>query len=190
MSRSIRRHRRAPLGAALAALLLLAVAADLAAQAPPPMQPDVQRAAMDRLAYMAGDWAGEGWMLSPAGRQTFTGGERVQRKLDGLALLVEGDFTARSPDSTAVPVHNTLGVISYDPRDSTYRFRTWLATGAAGAHELELMDDGWRWYIENPRGRIRYTATFTPQGMWHEIGEMERAPGSWMQFFEMTLRKR
>ena len=173
----------------IAAALLALAPWTVGAQAPPPMQAEVQREAMRRLAYMVGEWEGEGWMQSPQGRHAFRGGERVQAKLDGLALLVEGDFTAPGPDGTPMPVHRTLGVISFDPRAGAYRFRTWLATGSSGEHTLELTADGWRWHIDTPEGRIRYATRFSDDGGWHEVGEMERA-GAWRQFFEMRLQRR
>ncbi len=147
-----------------------------------------QRAAIAKLAPMVGEWRGEGWMDQGQGRQSFRGVERVERKLDGLALLVEGLYTARMPGAAEeVPIHTTLGVISYDARGDRYTFDTWLASGAAGEHRLELVEGGWRWFLETPAGQVRYTATF-PAGEWVEIGEIERG-GQWHQFFEMRLKR-
>lgn len=147
---------------------------------------------MQRLRYMVGDWHGEGWILTPDGRRmAFAGSERVQQKLDGLALLVEGAFAA--PDSATgreVPVHATLGVIAYDPRTSAYRFDTWLASGIAAQHRLEVEATGWRWQIETPAGPIRYSMTLTPDGAWSERGERAVPGGTWEQFFAMHLRRR
>lgn len=148
-----------------------------------------KRAAMERLAYLVGEWEGEGWMQMGGQRLTFRGGERVQSRLGGLALLVEGDFTSRPPGATRdVPVHQTLGVITFDEATSTYRFATWLATGATGSYTLELRPDGWRWHIDVGAGTLRYTATF-PGDEWVEIGEFSRDGANWDQFFEMRLRR-
>src|SRR5262245_19273440 len=124
------------------------------AQDPAMFALEEQRTAMAKLDYMVGDWQGTGWIQRGA-RETFTGGERVQRKLDGLALLVEGDFAAT--DAPSKSVHKTLGVIYYDTKTHKYRFDTWLAAGSHGEHELELLDDGWRWELAYPGGTIRYT---------------------------------
>ena len=147
---------------------------------------EAQRVAMAKLDYMAGNWRGSGWM-ERNGRQTFTGTERVQRKLDGLALLVEGDFVSSSEPGRSV--HKTLAVMYYDPRTSTYRFDTWLAAGSHGEHELELLDDGWRWHLNIPSGTIRYTMRRGTNGQWFEIGERSADGKSWSKFFEMTLEK-
>jgi hypothetical protein len=154
------------------------------AQGPP--KPEAQIAAMKKLDYMAGVWEGEGW-IEMGSRMTFRGTETVQRKLNGLALLVEGAFV--SPQN--VPVHTTLAVISYDPKTNKYDFDTWLGTGSSGEHELVLLDNGWQWEIHPPMGGvIRYTMTLTEAGEWLEIGERSKDGTEWKKFFEMKLKKK
>ena len=168
------------------ASLFLAAAID--AQ-PPPSKPDAQIAAMTKLDYMIGQWHGDGWMDMGRGRETFRGSENIQRKLGGVALLVEGNFVGRPEGSDHdVPVHTTLAVISYDPQAQKYRFQSWLASGMAGERELVLIADGWQWEIRHPRGVIRYTMTLR-SGEWFEIGERSSDEKTWQKFFEMTLRK-
>jgi hypothetical protein len=186
-----------------ATALLAALAAPLAAQSgdlaarppasPPgaPAPPTEQLEAMAKLRYLVGEWRGAGWIeMQPGRRLEFRGGERVQEKLGGLALLVEGRFTATPPGATQeVPVHTTLAVISYDPRAKKYLFDTWLATGTSGDHELVLTESGWHWEIRHPGGVVRYTFHRGPQGEWIEIGERSADGTTWSKFFEMTLRK-
>lgn len=151
---------------------------------------EVRRQAMERLAYMVGDWQGDGWIQRGARRVTFQGGERVQSKLGGLALLVEGSFTSILPGSDApVPVHTTLGVITYDPESNSHRFRTWLGSGSSGERPIEVLEDGWRWEMQVDAGTIRYTTRFTQAGEWIETGEFSPDGESWREFFGMTLRK-
>ena len=192
--------RRALVAALSVALAPAALAAQTPAQsshpAPAPASRgpsrDAQVEAMRRLDYMVGEWTGTGWIEQRGGaRLAFRGTERVQRKLDGVALLVEGNFLGR-PTAAAeeVPVHTTLAVISYDERAKRYRFNTWLATGSSGEHELRLRDDGWQWTLEYPGTSVRYTFTLTAAGEWLEIGERTTDGGrTWRQFFEMRLRK-
>jgi len=87
---------------ALAAACLLAVAphtarAQTATAASPAAAVAAKREAMQRLAYMVGQWQGEGWIQMGGPRITFRGGERVQSRLGGITLLVEGDFSSRPP---------------------------------------------------------------------------------------------
>jgi hypothetical protein len=175
----------AVIGLALVAALLGVHA--VRAQDPAMFGFEEQRAAMAKLDYMVGNWQGTGW-IQRGTRETFTGGENVQRKLDGLALLVEGDFAAT--DAPGRSVHKTLGVIYYDPKTRKYRFDTWLAAGSHGEHELELLDDGWRWELTYPGGTIRYTMRRGTGGDWFEIGERSPNGTTWSKFFEMTLKKR
>jgi hypothetical protein len=187
MDSEVRRWRRR-LVVALVALACL-VPAHAGAQIPDSLR-TAQAAAMQRLDYMVGTWRGEGWIDYGGRRLTFRGSEQVQRKLDGLALLVEGNFLGRAPGAEReVPVHTTLAVISYAPATRRYQFDTWLASGAQGEHELLLADDGWQWEIRQPAGRIRYVMRLTPEGEWLETGERSADGTAWRQFFEMRLRK-
>lgn len=158
-----------------------------APQAPPPQarpNPQEQIDAMAKLEYMTGRWVGSGWMDMGGTRATFEGSETVTEKLNGLALLVEGDFTSRG-----VSVHQTLGVIYFDPKTKAYRFNSWLATGGAGERELTVTDRGWSWSINTPGNQIRYTFSLTRSGDWLEIGERSADGTTWKQFFEMKLSK-
>jgi hypothetical protein len=181
-----------PLHAAAAFVLVASVLSLGMARAQPPRpDPGPQIAAMSKLDYMVGEWQGEGWMDMGGHRETFRGGERVQKKLGGVALLVEGEFLGKRPGSDAeVPVHTTLGVISWNPQSQKHEFKTWLATGISGQYELELQENGWSWRITTPRGIIRYTMTRTPEGEWFEIGERTADEKSWEKFFEMRLKKK
>ena len=172
----------------LMSLLLLACAATAHAQQPPP--PTEQLARMKVLDYMAGEWVGTGWIMQGGPRQTFSGREVVQRKLDGLALLVEGRFTSRPPGQDHdVVSHETLAVISFDPATSKYRFDTYLANGLTGEYDFTVLDTGWRWGFQVPAGEIRYTMTLEGGKRWIEVGEISIA-GVWRKFFEMTLERR
>ncbi len=161
------------------------------AQGRPPDTSGPQKAAMQKLAYMAGDWQGEGWMvMGPGPRETFRGSEKVQSKLFGLALLVEGAFFAPDSAGGERPVHTTLGVITWNPTTQKYGFRYWLASGWTGERDLILTDDGWYWEMPaGPGATIRYTMTLE-DGAWSEIGERTTDQGkTWTKFFEMNLRK-
>jgi len=153
-------------------------------------KPDANIAAMKKVDFMVGKWTGEGWMDMGPMRSTFHGTETVQRKLDGVALLVEGAFFGQRPGSNVeVPVHTTLGVISFDPKTEKYRFSTWLATGSSGEHELKTLPNGWQWSIDAPNGTVRFTMTLNDAGDWFEIGERSPDGTNWKKFFEMTLKR-
>lgn len=154
------------------------------AQMPARPDPKEQLAAMAKLDYMYGRWVGEGWMDMGSTRATFQGSETVTAKLNGLAMMVEGDFSSRG-----IPVHQTLGVISFDPKTKTYRFDYWLANGSTGQRELTVTERGWSWMINMPGNQMRYTFSLTKSGDWLEIGERSTDGTTWKQFFEMKLSK-
>ena len=98
----------------------------------------------------------------PGAPETFKGGETVQRKLGGLALLVEGRFL----DKDGRVGHETLAVLAYDTAAKGYKFKTYLASGASGNFDLKLMEGGWQWSLEYPGMMTRYTAKFTGDTCW------------------------
>jgi len=166
--------------------LLWSLPVALSAQTPV----SILREEMKKLDYMVGQWQGTGWISRGAGRQTFAGTETVQRKLGGVALLVEGNFKGKLPGAAQdTTVHETLAVISYDDKAKRYRFQTYLATGSTGDHELAITEDGWQWGMQTPRGNVRYTFKLTEKGEWFEIGEFSQDGTSWQKFFEMTLQR-
>lgn len=150
-------------------------------------QADLQKSEMRKLDKMVGKWSGAGWIQQGKNRAEFKGTENVQRKLDGLALLVEGKFTD-TKDASKV-IHETLAVLSYNPKTSIYDFRTFLANGSGGNFTLTTTETGYEWGLNFPGSKILYTITIK-DGVWNEIGKMSRDDGkNWFQFFEMNLKK-
>ncbi len=174
----------------LSTLALCSTVGLLTAQAPDTAAKKVT--AMKKLEFMVGEWEGDGWTQhGPGPRQRFRGKEIVKMKLGGVALLIEGIH--RQPKaSEKVPalVHHALAIISVAD-DGGYRFRSWLATGRTGNFHARVESGAMIWGYKHPRaGEMRYTIRLDDKGRWHEIGEMSRKKGEWVQFFEMTLTKK
>jgi hypothetical protein len=85
-------------------------------------------------------------------------------------------------------VHHALGVISFDPRSSTYSLRSYLATGQSGDFTLTMVDGGVSWTRDVPGGRVRNTARYTTNE-WHEVGEFSRDGTTWTQVTEIRLQR-
>lgn len=158
---------------------------DLAAQAPDAAP---VRAAIARLEFMVGRWHGEAWQLRGNERVQTRMVETVERKLGGTVLLVEGLGTISVPDDEDRIVHHALGVISFDPSSSTYKLRSYLATGQSGDFTLALVDDGVSWTRDVPGGTVRNTARFG-NDEWNEVGEFSRDGVTWTQVMELRLRR-
>lgn len=145
-----------------------------------------QQAAMQRLSFMVGFWAGSGWTLTPAGvRADFRQTEHVKYQVGGLAISVEGE--GRDADDPHRVVDSALAVINFDDVTGEYRWEVFaqgfitVATPVVGANTFQ-------W--SRPAGGtvlLRYTLRFTATA-WHEIGEVSTDGGqSWHQNFQMDL---
>lgn len=167
---------------------LLLFSGALLAQAPPAPDPAAQAAEIKKLEFLVGEWSGEGWMDMPGGkRETFTSWEKVVKKVNGTALLVEGLHKSKA---TGEVVHETLAMLTYDPGAKNYSFRTALANGRAGNFTGTVPSENvFVWGMNSPRSQIRYTIKLNDKGEWFEIGEFSPNGENWRKFFEMTLRK-
>ncbi len=152
------------------------------------MQPNLieaKRSEMKKLDRFVGKWQGSGWIQQGKDRENFVGTEAVQRKLDGLALLVEGNY--KNKDGKVI--HETLAVLSPDLKTKNFDFQTYLANGISGKYELKTTETGWQWGFEFPGVVMRYNIRIE-NDVWTEIGEMSQNAGkTWMKFFEMNLKK-
>ena len=138
---------------------------------------------MKKIEKMVGHWKGSGWIQQGPKRETFTGGETVQMKLDGLAVLVEGNFA--NPEGKVI--HQTLAVMSCNDRMTGYNFATYLANGLTGVHGFKVGGDHFEWGFPIPNvGTVRYTIKVDDKS-WFEIGEFSRDGTTWSKNFEMKL---
>lgn len=174
----------------IGALVVLAAVGTgpVVAQALPAVAPEM--AALD---WLEGAWSGEGWIeQAPGQRGEFRGTEVVEKRMGGRVVVVEGSFTAyMGPELGHVPVHQALGVLSWDASSGAHLFRTYTARGGTGeGNEAEVTDGRIVWGYDDPRmGTVRYTITRTPEGHWREVGHATRDGETWHQFFEMELRR-
>jgi hypothetical protein len=146
---------------------------------------DIGREAMKALPSLAGRWEGGGSIRQGAGEPVrFVGEERVESKLEGRILVIEGKHW--SADRSRV-IHHAFAVLSYDPEKQGYRFQTHLENGRGGDFRGHLEDGAFVWEMDNPTGRIRFVIRVEGE-RWHEVGKIERE-GKWHQFFEMDLRR-
>lgn len=179
---------RASPAAAVALALALGPGAPALAQAPPAPDLARQRAELAKLDWLVGEWAGEGWSQRGPERLRATIVETIEKRLDGLALLVEGE--GRDATDPSHVVHRALGVLAFDEAAGGLRLATWTAEGRSVVAEAEATATGFVWSFATPAGgRVRYTVT-RGEDEWSEIGEFSRDGTSWMQIHQMTLRRR
>ena len=154
-----------------------------AASAQTPNTAELKRTEMKKLDKMAGQWKGSGWIQQGPTREPFTGSETVQRKLDGLAMLVEGNFS----NPAGKVIHQTLAVLSSNDKLNGYVFTTYLLNGISGVQDFKVMGDHFEWGFPIANvGQVRYTIK-VDDTTWFEIGEFSRDGKTWTKNFEMKL---
>ncbi|MFP5247442.1 MAG: hypothetical protein ACLGH0_12175, partial [Thermoanaerobaculia bacterium] len=139
-----------------------------------------------------GEWKGEATVqMGPGPAHRVVQTERVQSKLGGKVLLIEGLGRRLQDDGTpGAVVHDALAVITWDDAKKTYRFASWVADKGSADTTLEVTGPTSAvWGLETPRGRMRYTMNLTEQGEWVEIGEWSADGVKWTKFIEMRLKK-
>lgn len=149
-----------------------------------------RRAEVKKLDKLIGQWKGAGWIMHGKERTNFVGTENVQRKLDGLALMFEGRFTTKiSATGEEKVMHETIGILTFNPQSKIYDFNTFLASGITGNHDFKAVEGGWEWGFKFPQGNMRYLIKIENDS-WVETGEMMMSNSKqWTKFFEMTLKK-
>ena len=163
-------------------LILITAFMAITASAQEPNTAEAKKVEMKKLDKMIGQWKGSGWIQQGPKRETFTGTENVQRKIDGLALLIEGKFA--SPEGKVI--HETLAAIAFDDKAKIYKMRAYLLNGNNGEYDLSIAGDVFEWGFQTPGGTVRYKIAITPES-WTEGGEFSRDGTTWMKFFEMKL---
>jgi hypothetical protein len=141
---------------------------------------------MKKIDFLVGNWVGDGWMEVQGQKTSFSSSEKVQSKLDGTILTIEGLHKSKTDGRI---VHNAFAVISYDERANGYRFMSHLADGRFGDNKGSVDNGTFIWQLEIPRGKIQYKIKLNDKGEWSEVGEYSPDGTNWHQIFEMTLHK-
>lgn len=154
------------------------------------VQPDPsQIEAMKILDPWVGEWNGSGWsMTGPNQRSNFEIYEKIESRLQGQVLLIEGRGMNESGDRM---IHEALGILSYDPQDNTYKMRTYDLRGQVIDAEFHIEDDHYRWGFRDQESGVllRFYITIS-EDHWHETTEVSPDNGdNWYHIMEMNLTK-
>ncbi len=179
--------KSASLCASTAMALLLSTPATASDDASPA---GVARTAMSKIAWIEGEWRGEGWRLTREGtRETFQVAESVAPKLGGLIFAVEGRGWGVDDDGKEVEGHRAFGVISFDPIRRAYQFDSFVREGFQAHTSPEVGNNSYRWSIPaGPGEEMRFEAKLTSDNEWIETGERCTEKGC-VQTMEMRLQK-
>ena len=153
----------------------------LLAQQPHTPDLDAQRAAMKKLEFLVGKWAGEARMLRGSGDPVvMTQTEEVRYKLDGLVLEIEGVGHNKADGKPAL---QALGIVSYDDESGTYHMRA-FNDGRFLETEVKLIDKGFTWGFALGQYRTSSVMRIDDKGDWteqHEITIGNQAPRKYME---------
>jgi hypothetical protein len=169
----------------LLSILPVTIAAQQTPQPAPPSE-------MKKLDFLVGQWKGEGWIeFGQGGRRTFTINESVQRKVEGMVLLIEGLGTGKmGGQGVDVPVHKAFAIVDYDAASKLFRFRAYRAGTGAIDSQPQVGENSLIWGFHDARGGdIKFTIKLNDKGQWFEIGEYSGDGKTWRKFMEMTLNR-
>jgi hypothetical protein len=164
---------------------LVATVTAAGAEAPPSTVPG-QLKAMQACSFLAGKWAGEGWIGMDEGqRKRFHETESIDMKLGGLVLLIQGHGT----DDAGRTVHAALATLSFDMQDQQYHFRAHEDMGHYIDSTAQCRDKVMTWSLPAGPGKILYTIALNAKGQWHETGTFTVPGQPERPMFEMTLER-
>jgi hypothetical protein len=148
---------------------------------------EAQRAAMKKLDFLIGKWAGEARVLRGPGISVeMIQTEEAQYKLDGLVLLIEGVGSAKSDGKPAL---QALGMVSFDDETETYRMRA-FNDGRFLETEVMLLDtNGISWGFALGEIRTSSVLRINERGDWTELGELTIGSQSPIRFMELTVSR-
>lgn len=144
-----------------------------------------QRAAMQTMAWMDGEWVGEATVYAGPGRTlTHPHTERIGPMLGGSIRVIEG----RTAADDGGALFNAFAVISWDDAADRFTMRSY-ANGQAADFPLEASEEGFSWSTPSRGGEMRYVTTFR-DGEWVEVGDFVLPGREPMRVIELRLRRR
>lgn len=149
--------------AALAAIIVSLLTTATAAQ-PASNNTKAQREAMQKLAFLEGQWSGPVTIVRGPGEPLhLTQTENIHFNLGGLVLLIEGKSTAAGGTAQ----FEALATVAYDSGTNGYRIRAYH-DGNYLDTELTVLPDGFSWGYTSGPAKIQNTMRLTAKGEWQE----------------------
>ena len=147
----------------------------------------IEHQTMRPLAFLLGAWEGSGSItLGPGAAHPFVQTEKVEPRLDGVVVTIEG--LGRSPTDDSV-VHHAFAVLFHDAAHG-FRIRSFTRDGRTVESDVTVGERTLTWGFTAGPQTTRFTITVTPDGRWVETGESSRDGTTWFPFFAMELTRR
>jgi hypothetical protein len=153
-----------------------------------PRVPDIesQGAAMKKLGFLIGKWAGEARILRGSGEAVeLVQTEEAQYKLNGLILTIEGVGRTKAEGKAAL---QAFGIVSYDDEAGAYRMRAYN-DGRYLETELKLADDGKGavWGFSIGEVKTHSVLRINEKGEWTELAEIMVGSSPPRKLMELTV---
>ena len=153
-----------------------------------PRVPDTeaQRAAMRKLSFLVGKWAGEARIFRGAGESLeLVQTEEAAFKLNGLVLVIEGTGRNNADGKAAL---QALGVISFDDESGTYHMRAYN-DGRYLETEVRLAENGMGMTWGFTLGEIKTNSLMriSELGDWTEVHEITIGSEPARRFMEVRV---
>lgn len=166
-------YRLSPL---LAAVIALVPDLSTAAMA----EKSEQQIAIEKLAFLTGDWAGPGVSYRPDGSTTaYHDTEAVWFDVQNSVLIIQ----ANGYDGDT-PTYSLHTIIDYRADEGHYRYTTYGLGGGRSELTCDLIDAVFT--CQNDAGTYRLFFQRTADGKWNEYGE-RLTDGVWRKNFETLL---
>lgn len=148
---------------------------------------EAQRAAMKKLDFLVGEWAGQARMFrGPGDPIEFLQTEVAQYKLDGLLLMIEGIGRTKSGQ----PVLQALGLISYDDETHTYHMRA-FNDGRFLETEVKLLAEGQEmtWGFALGEIKTKSVLRINEAAEWTELHEITIGSAPPKKLMDLAVRR-
>ena len=150
-----------------------------------------QKAAMDKVAWLAGQWEGTAATRGRDGESRAISSETVRAAAGGTALLVQGrHYRLLADGGRGEIVHDTAAMLTFDPAAGKYRFATQLQSGQGGVFDGTVEGNTFSWRLPLSGGHARYDISRNDRGQWNELGFYCRDGAECVPIFRMTLDRK
>ena len=153
----------------------------------------VERAALARMGFLEGDWAGEGWAVQSSGERTrFWVEESFHYRGVTDLMDMQGIFGAILDDGTRAPsAEYNLGILFFDRGSGEYRMWHYSSSGEVFTTPMVVDHDARSMHYtkELADGRVgRFHLVVAADGVWTSRFDLLQEDGSWLQVmgFRMT----
>ena len=152
---------------------------------------NAQKEAIRKLSWLLGEWTGSSAVNMGGQKSLVFVKEIVKPNLDSTIFIINGRGTEKNAaTNTDIIVHDAFAVVSYDEKQSKFRWNAWrIPGGTYGELEIKIGDKSFEWSTPVKGGQTRYKAFLNEKGQWIEIGEFSSDGIKWYKYLTMTLDK-